>query len=37
MLRAAWRAFDAAWRGEPFPAPEPEPVDYARDDDEDAQ
>lgn len=30
MLRAAWRAFDAAWRGEPMPEPEPEPVDRAR-------
>ena len=24
MLRAAWRAFDAAWRGEEHPHPEPE-------------
>lgn len=26
MLRAAWRAFDAALRGEPHPEPEPEPA-----------
>ena len=27
LLRAAWRAFDAALGGEPYPHPEPEPVD----------
>jgi hypothetical protein len=30
MVRAAWRAFDAALRGEPHPEPEPEPVDDVR-------
>ena len=35
MLRAAWRAFDAALRGEPMPEPEPETVDNGRDDDRD--
>jgi hypothetical protein len=27
MLKAAWRAFDAALRGKPMPEPEPEPID----------
>src|SRR5436853_411861 len=35
MVRAAWRAFDAALRGEPMPEPEPETVDNGRDDDRD--
>lgn len=30
MVRAAWRAFDAALDGKPAPPPEPEPVDRAR-------
>lgn len=34
MLRAAWRAFDAALRGESVPPPEPEPVDRGRPEDE---
>jgi hypothetical protein len=34
MLRAAWRAFDAALRGEPHPQPEPEPVDHERGDED---
>ena len=33
MLRAAWRAFDAAWRGEAPPPPEPE---FVSDDPRDA-
>ena len=35
MLRAAWRLFDAALRGERPPEPEPEPVDRGRDEGED--
>jgi hypothetical protein len=37
MLRAAWRAFDAALRGAPQPQPEPEPVDEWRDDHEEGE
>ena len=37
MLRAAWRAFDAAWRGEPVPEPEREYVDDGRDDEAEAR
>ena len=33
MLRAAWRAFDAARRGGPVPEPEPEAVDHERGED----
>jgi hypothetical protein len=32
MLRAAWRTFDAALRGQPAPPPEQEHVDNGRDD-----
>lgn len=32
MVRAAWRFFDAALRGQPAPEPEPEPVDRGRHD-----
>jgi len=34
MLRAAWRAYDAAWRGEPTPAPAPEEFAGPRRDDD---
>jgi hypothetical protein len=34
MLRAAWRLFDAALRGQPAPEPVPEPVDTGRDDED---
>ena len=34
MLRAAWRQFDAALRGEPMPEPEPEPVVRGHDEEE---
>lgn len=34
MVKAAWRLFDAALRGEKPPEPEPEPVDRGRGDEE---
>jgi hypothetical protein len=34
MVKAAWRLFDAALRGEPAPEPEPEPVHRGRPDEE---
>lgn len=34
MLRAAWRAYSAALRGEPAPPPEPEPLDRPSPEDE---
>jgi hypothetical protein len=34
MLKAAWRLFDAALRGETTPEPEPEPVNRGRDEEE---
>jgi hypothetical protein len=37
MLKAAWRAFDAAWRGEPMPEPEPEPVNRGRNEEEEEE